>query len=61
MWVDSKSSVASIVECLRYGGRRRVLMHAWLNSVHWDATRKVCEASVSKGGQGRRLAHDEHF
>lgn len=48
VWVDS-SSVASIAECLQYGERRRVLMHAWLNSVHGDATWKVCEvyASVS--------------
>lgn len=42
VWVDS-SSTASIAEHLQYGERRRVLMHAWLNCVHWDATCKVCK------------------
>lgn len=46
MWVDS-SSVASTAESLQYGEHRRVLMHARLSSVHWDATLKVCEVYAS--------------
>lgn len=46
VWVDW-SSAASIAQRLQYGERRRVLMHAWLNCVQWDATWKVCEVYTS--------------
>ena len=58
-WVDS-SSVASIAEaCPQYGERRRVLMHAWLDSVHWDATRKVCVKSVQVGKSESEVRGDQ--
>lgn len=46
MWVDS-SSAASVAERPQYGELRRVLMHAWLSSVHWDATREAREVFAS--------------
>lgn len=51
VWVNSSSVefvlVLRIAQCLPYGEGRRVLMHAWLNSVHRDATREACEVYAS--------------